>query len=344
MAATKYQILYRYANPNSNQFVLNDVDTKYQKVFEFYHDKHKIIIGTDEEILEANEEKSQWIINGNNTANDNYNMLFKFTGTKRVNKKVWMPEAQYVVIKTEEAIKLKDKVTDAINKNDYSGDYWLVSGDTVENGVVVAKKNPIEEDPQVKSVGYINFTSNQAENKVFFKDEQELMNLIRSSTIAELEETEATSVYGTLTHYSTYSGSLIHGNINIMIGYDFSSSIQPFLRYYGYNGYAYAYKAITDSTYYGIGLRGGIAYSTVKLRPDQAKFRTVPAHFEEEPSYPYMVCDTYERIEQSPWFVLSTCGSLTSALEKVKALVKAVGIENVKLIKVVPTDQFIKIK
>ena len=27
MAATKYQVLYRYTNPNSNQFITNDVET-----------------------------------------------------------------------------------------------------------------------------------------------------------------------------------------------------------------------------------------------------------------------------------------------------------------------------
>ena len=32
-----------------------------------------------------------------------------------------------------------------------------------------------------------------------------------------------------------------------------------------------------------------------------------------------------------------------TSLEKTKAIVKSVGIENVKLIKVVPTEQFIKI-
>ena len=44
MAATKYQVLYRYTNPNSNQLLTNDVESDYNRVFEFYHDKHKIEI------------------------------------------------------------------------------------------------------------------------------------------------------------------------------------------------------------------------------------------------------------------------------------------------------------
>ena len=45
----------------------------------------------------------------------------------------------------------------------------------------------------------------------------------------------------------------------------------------------------------------------------------------------------------SPWFVHATYGSLEAALEKAKTLVDMLGIENIKLIKVVPFDQFIKI-
>ena len=60
--------------------------------------------------------------------------------------------------------------------------------------------------------------------------------------------------------------------------------------------------------------------------------------------YPYMIIDTYKRVSFSPWFVVHTCGSLESALEKAKMIVNHIGINNVKLIKVVPFDQKIKIK
>lgn len=60
--------------------------------------------------------------------------------------------------------------------------------------------------------------------------------------------------------------------------------------------------------------------------------------------FPYMIIDTYERVSFSPWFVVHTCGSLESALEKAKMIVNHIGINNVKLIKIVPFDQKIKIK
>ena len=60
--------------------------------------------------------------------------------------------------------------------------------------------------------------------------------------------------------------------------------------------------------------------------------------------FPYMIIDTYERVSFSPWFVVHTCGSLESALEKAKMIVNHIGVNNVKLIKIVPFDQKIKIK
>ena len=64
------------------------------------------------------------------------------------------------------------------------------------------------------------------------------------------------------------------------------------------------------------------------------------------PSYkwPYMIIDTYKKVSFSPWFIAHTCGSLESALEKVKILISSIGIDNVKVIKIVPFDQFIKIQ
>ena len=60
--------------------------------------------------------------------------------------------------------------------------------------------------------------------------------------------------------------------------------------------------------------------------------------------WPYMIIDTYERVWFSPWFSVKVCGSLTDAIEKAKTLVQAIGIENIKIIKLVDIDQFVKIK
>lgn len=328
MTATKYQILYRYTNPNSNQLLTNDIESDYNRVFEFYHDEHKIAVGLDDEILEANNEKSNLIINGNNTSNDNYNMLFKFTGTKRINKKVWLPESTGYVIRDKKSI--KDLITRAVD-GDYSGDYLLMEGNTIENGVVVAKNNITKDITVIED-------KSLASNKNYYTSD-EVKILLQEATIYKLTSLEDLTTYkvGNNTIYLTKT--LVQDN--------------KYTSHYEYSNPVYIGPVFIDEK---PDKRSGNAASSercvsnknnscakVVITPSHVEKYTIPAHYEEVADYPYIICDTYERIEQSPWFILSTHGSLTSALEKTKAIVKSVGIENVKLIKIVPTEQFIKI-
>lgn len=324
MAATKYQVLYRYTNPNSNQFITNDTLAKYNKVFEFYHGEHKIVAGTDDEILEATNEKSDLIIQGNNTINDNYNMLFKFTGTKRVNKKVWLPESTGYVIRDKESV--RDLTTRAVD-GDYSGEYLLVEGDTIENGVVVTRKN-LDKDITVIEDATL------AENKDYYTAD-EVKVLLEAATIYKLASLEEISIYqnGEPTknlNYKVVDDRLITYN-PVYTGPVFIDE-KPEPRS---GNYASVERCV---------LSAENSCTKIRITPNHIETYTIPAHYEDVAEYPYVVHDTYERIEQSPWFILSTHGSLTAALEKAKAVVKAVGLNNVKLIKIVPIDQFIKIK
>lgn len=70
----------------------------------------------------------------------------------------------------------------------------------------------------------------------------------------------------------------------------------------------------------------------------------IPAHYEIDGNNPYYIKDTYKKIQLSPWMVHSIHKSLESGLEAAKTLVAMLGINNVKLIKYVPMDQFIKVK
>lgn len=58
---------------------------------------------------------------------------------------------------------------------------------------------------------------------------------------------------------------------------------------------------------------------------------------------PYLYYDKMKRVELDPWFLYSTHSSLTSAIEKAKTLVGILGIEGIKIGKVVSLDQYIKI-
>ena len=325
MATTKYQVLYRYANPNSNQFITNDTEAVYERIFEFYHNEHKINIGLNEEKLEANNEKSNLIIQGNSTANNNYNMLFKFTGTKRVNKKVWLPESTGYVIQDKESV--KDLVTRAVD-GDYSGDYLLIEGDSIDNGVIVAKKNLTNDVVVIQD-------ESLAANKDYYTSDEVKM-LLQAATIYKLESLESLTPYK-VNNSATFLNRTWSRNDDDWT-YSTPAYIGPVFIDEKPEKMTGNYKTVERAV-----SNADNACTKVRITPNHIEKYTIPAHYEEEADYPYVICDTYERIEQSPWFILSTHGSLISALEKARAVVKAVGLSNVKIIKVVPTDQFIKI-
>lgn len=74
------------------------------------------------------------------------------------------------------------------------------------------------------------------------------------------------------------------------------------------------------------------------------KFKHVGVDGSEHLEDPYMVKDTYKRINGSPWLTHCVCSSLDAALIKAKTLCGMIGMENVKVIKVVAYDQSLKIK
>ena len=70
----------------------------------------------------------------------------------------------------------------------------------------------------------------------------------------------------------------------------------------------------------------------------------IPDHYIPSSSAPYVIKDMYDKIKGDPWFVYSTKGSLNDALDVTRRLAQKIGIENVKLIKLVPIKDYIKIK
>ena len=70
----------------------------------------------------------------------------------------------------------------------------------------------------------------------------------------------------------------------------------------------------------------------------------IPEHYEQDGTAPYLIKDNYKKIPLSPWILHSVHNSLESGINKAKQLVAMIGINNVKLIKTVPFDQFVKIK
>lgn len=74
------------------------------------------------------------------------------------------------------------------------------------------------------------------------------------------------------------------------------------------------------------------------------QYALIPEHYETSNDQPYIIKDSYVKINGDPWFVYTVRDSLNDALEVSKKLAQRFGIENVNLIKLVPLGQDIKIK
>ena len=99
----------------------------------------------------------------------------------------------------------------------------------------------------------------------------------------------------------------------------------------------YKEETLLDNGYYYYG-------QYIEINEDNIIKDIIPAHYEDTGESPYYIKDTYQKINLSPWIQHSVHNSLESALTSARKLVSMIGIDNVKLIKYVPFDQFINIK
>ena len=360
MGATTYQILYRATNFNTGIVISNNPSVHAEHLAELYHDKHKIANGTVKEKKDATDKKSNDIIDGNDANNVKYAQLYQYSGTKRISKWDWIPETTGYVIRDFD--KIRDQITNTNfgdEHGDYSGDYLLFEGDTPENGIVVAKQNPMIKENPSSPIGAFEIKNNDyAANGIFYKDPEEIKQLLINSTIAQIDwkthpwiislngllngGPSGSSQYFTLEPQKNARGDTVHYyNLAVYVGGVFSPSPYYFsLSYSPDKVYDYLPRSTVES---GIA-SGRFACTKVTLHPDYIKTYKIPGHWEESSEAPYVVHDVYEKVAQEPWFPYSTEHSLEKALEKSRTLVEKIGLENVKLVKVVPTDQFLKIK
>jgi hypothetical protein len=360
MAATTYQILYRATNLNTGITISNDPSVKVEHLIEMYHEKHKMMNGNEKEKMEATNKKSKDIIDGNDANNVKYAQLYQYSGTKRINKLNWIPETTGYVIRDYDKIRSKITNTNFGDEHgDYTGDYLLFEGDTPENGVVVAKNNHmIEENPNNESHTFEIKNNSLAENGIFYKDLNEVKELLVNSTIGQIDweqhpwlttlngiilgGSDGQSKYFVLESQKNDSGDTInYYNLSVYIGNVFTPNARYFSNsYHPKEVYDYLPRNTNES---GVPA-GRFACSKITLNPSYIKTYKIPGHWEASSETPYSIHDIYEKVAQEPWFPYSTEHSLEKALEKSRTLIEKIGLENVKLIKVVPTDQFLNIK
>lgn len=329
MAATKYQVLYRYINEATNTAITNSMDNAYDPVCEFYTDPdHKIFSQLPSVQAEAINEQQEMISFGNSSANPKTNMLFAYDGTKKVKHKKWVDASTGYVVRDWSRIKRGD----IGNQGDFTKEFTTLNASTPEDGgLVVCNKEVFDKYfPSTITVAADNSMADAGTTSNPFYTATKINEMIKESTFFSLNtsgysEHCAPSKTASLPTSGWESTPYYVGPVAIE-GNNMRS-------YSGYRG-ASVYGQPDNRNLYG----------SVTIKQDQVTTTTIPGHYEEAIDAPYLIKDTYKRIKLSPWFVNYTCGSLEAALGKARVLVDMLGIENVKVIKVVPFDQFVRIK
>ena len=330
MAATQYQVLYRYINESTNTAITNDMNSEYEPIHELYSDPYHNIFSTDEKLqTEALDEQQQMISSGNNSSNVKNNMLFAYNGTKKIGHGEWVKDAVGYVVRDWKQLDRKD----IGNLGDFTKDFTTLNMNSPEEGgTVVCNATVIKKYfPSTITVVEDNSKADAGTKANPYYTWNKIIQLVQEATI-----------------FSVPNATYVDSKTKSMYT---TSSTSSYTKYY------IGPVAIGDNNmkkYTGAGLSAGDTvfgqltkdnlYSKVEITQSNIETVTIPGHYEESNESPYIIIDTYKKIQLSPWFVNSTCGSLETAISKAKTLIEMLGIENVKVIKAVPFDQFIKIK
>jgi hypothetical protein len=331
MAATKYQVLYRYINEATNTAITNSMDNAYEPVCEFYTDPdHKIFSKNPTVQADAVNAQQEMISYGNSSTNPKTNMLFAYDGTKKIKHQKWIEETTGYVVRDYTLIKRSS----IGNQGDFSKEFTTLNAATPEDGgLVVCTKAVFDKYFPYVTLKVVNDNSladmGTASNPYY--SETRINNLIKDATFFSLNTSgyaDHCSPSKTLSMKTTYYGDYAtYFTGPVAIGGN-AMTVNT-----GYGG----------ATIYGQSNNNNL-YGDVTITEKQIETTTIPGHYEDVVDAPYLIKDTYKRIKLSPWFVNYTCCSLEAAITKARVLVDMLGMENVKLIKLVPFDQFVKIK
>lgn len=351
MSATKYILLYRYINDSTGIPILNDTEEDYESTLEFYTDPdHKYFSKDESEQSEAMDKLQQVISDGNSASNPKASMLFAYTGTKKIKHKKWtLTQTGYVV---RDWTKLnRNEIGD---NGDWTKPYTTLGATTPENGgQVVAFQKTFKRDFPVRKTILNSENQGDLSNEYGkYYSMEHLEDIIRESTLYQLNTgcnyRKHTIISEKLTfrfskylgYYERYSYKYIEGYKG-PIGVDQGKETIFNTTKYPFQVDHYCDTYVSSS---GDKIFIGEAYSSVYIDPSQVETINLDAHYEDDPGYPYLIKDEYSRIKSTPWFINSIHGSLESAIKKAKILSKAIGLDNIQIIKDVNKDTFIKIK
>ena len=138
MAATRYQLLYRYINEATNVAITNNMINDFNKTEEFYTKDHKLESSDITLQGEAEDEKEEMISYGNSTDNPKNDMIFAYDGTKKIRHKKYVAPVQGCYVVRDWQSLDRNLIG---NAGDYSKDFITLDGESPEAGGKVVCKN-----------------------------------------------------------------------------------------------------------------------------------------------------------------------------------------------------------
>ena len=202
MAATKYQLLYRYINEATNIAITNESTEEYVPVREFYTMDHAIFSSDAQTKAAAEDEQQEMIANANDPGNVKTNMLFAFEGTKKIRHQKWVKDETGYVVRDWRAIP-RSKIG---NRGDFTKEFTTLGAATPEDGGTVTckvgvfnKYFPVTIDCRITpDGGDLSSPCGKYYSPSYIK------SLIINSTMFELEDTNNLSIYMKPAAKSTY--------------------------------------------------------------------------------------------------------------------------------------------
>jgi hypothetical protein len=335
MAATKYQVLYRYINEATNTPITNSMNNKYEMLQEFYTVDHKLNAGNDAEKIEALDEQQEFIAYAMNPENPKTDMLFAYDGVKKIKHKKWNTQGSAYVVKDWTKID-RNLIGD---EGDFTKEFTTVYAKTPEDGGTVVCSAEVAQR-YLDALNPVIKDNLAAPNRSYWT-EQEVMQEIEKATFFKLKNTESQYYvnYTTPSEYvQGYVGSELRKYYTGPVAINGNSMRHQKIEK-DRNGREVEYHTCTLEN--DTNLYGSVKINIGHIETDDNV--SILGHYEDTSDAPYLVMDTFKRIQLSPWFVNCSTGSLEAAVTKAKLLVDMIGIENVKIIKLVPFDQFVKI-
>ncbi len=347
MGATKYILLYRYINESTDTPIINNADETYEKTLEFYTDPDHKYFSKDTVVKAQEMDRLQQVItDGNNASNPKASMLFTYTGTRKIKHKKWATTQKGYVIRDWHKLNRND----IGNNGDYTRRYTTIGAMTPENGgTVVAFQNTFRADfPSKRTILDSADKGDRSNQYGKYYSREHLEDIIKESTPYRLSTGNDYTKHVVPANVNTTRSNYHYDNklgwiydffysTNGPIGVDFGKNIV-------YTGVWYSGPQIGFSCNNNSASIGNNGYSSVFIDPSQVETTDIEPHYVDSPDYPYLIKDEYSRIQSTPWFVNSVHSSFSSVLEKAKILSKAIGLNNIQIIKYVNKEDFIKVK